>query len=95
MSLDMDSKVRNKQTATRRRDGRVKVTSQGQISIPRQAMREAGIKPGERLQAQVDGPGRIILESVEDPILKLIGSGSGLWDRSELEKTRREWERSS
>lgn len=79
---------------TRRRDGRVRVTAQGQVSIPRQVQREAGISPGEQLQARVEGPGRIVFETVEDPLLKLIGSGTGLWDRSELEKIRDEWDRS-
>lgn len=93
MSLDMTSKVRNKRKATRKRDGRAKITSQGQISIPRQAMREAGVEPGETLQARADGPGRIVLELVEHPMLKHIGAGTGMFDRDELERLRDEWDR--
>lgn len=97
----MSSKVRNKQPVkepvTRRRDGRVKITSQGQISIPRQVMREAGVEPGDRLQASVDAAGRIVLEAEVDPLLALIGSAPpGAFDgaQAELQKMREEWDRS-
>lgn len=91
----MNSKVRNKQKATRKRDGRVKITSQGQVSIPRQAMRDAGLGPGDLLQASVDDDGRIVLEPVreESLVLKVAGIGTGLFDRAEFEKLRDEWDR--
>lgn len=100
MSLDMASKVRNKQPAekrTRKRDGRVKVTSQGQISIPRQVMREAGIEPGDRLQASTDGEGRVVFEVEHDPLLEMIGSAPpGIWagTQEEIRRMRdEEWDR--
>jgi len=87
----------NKQRAaartTRKRDGKVRITSQGQVSIPRQAMREAGLGPGDQLQARVEAPGRIVFEVVEDPLLKVLGSANGLFDRAELEAVRKEWDR--
>lgn len=90
----MSSKVKNKTKQTRRRDGKVKVTAQGQVSIPRQAMREAGIRPGDQVQARVEGPGRIVFEVVTDPWEAVIGSGGGLFDRAAIERTRDEWDRS-
>lgn len=94
----MSSKVRNKRKSTRKRDGKVKVTSQGQISIPRQVMREAGIKPGDRLQASIDDDGRIILEHETDPLLAILGSAPpGIWDgvQEEIRRMRdEEWDRS-
>ncbi|MFT4050361.1 MAG: AbrB/MazE/SpoVT family DNA-binding domain-containing protein [Solirubrobacterales bacterium] len=88
----------NKKKTTRVRDGKVKVTSQGQISIPRQVMREAGVKPGDRLQASTDGEGRIILEHETDPLLAIIGSAPpGIWDGAQAEIRRmrdEEWDRS-
>lgn len=50
------------------------MTSQGQISIPRQVMREAGIEPGDQLQASTDSEGRVVLEPVVDPLLELIAA---------------------
>lgn len=85
----------NKQT--RRRSGRVKVTAQGQVSIPRQVMREAGIGPGDRLQASVDQAGRIVLAPESDPLLALIGSAPpGLFAGAQEEIRRmrdEEWDR--
>ena len=88
----------NKQKTTRKRDGKVTVTPQGQISIPRQVMREAGIGPGDRVQASTDGEGRIILEVETDPVLALLGSApAGVFDGAQEEVRRmrdEEWNRS-
>lgn len=88
----------NKKPATRKRDGRVKVTAQGQISIPRQVMREAGIEPGDRVKATTDGEGRILLEVETDPLLALLGSAPpGVFDGAQEEIRRmrdEEWDRS-
>lgn len=88
----------NKQKAIRKRDGRVKVTPQGQVSIPRQVMREAGIGPGDRVQASTDGEGRIILEVETDPLLALLGTAPpGVFDGAQEEVRRmrdEEWDRS-
>ena len=93
----MASKVMNKQKTTRKRDGKVTVTSQGQISIPRQVMREAGIKPGDRVQASTDREGRIILEVETDPLLALLGTvPPGMFEgfQEEIRRMRdEEWDR--
>lgn len=92
----MTQKVKNKKPVTRKRSGRVKVTAQGQVSIPRQVMREAGIAPGDRLLASVED-GRIIFVADEDPLLALAGSApAGTFDGAQ-EALRRmrdeEWDR--
>jgi AbrB family looped-hinge helix DNA binding protein len=93
----MAPKVNNKSKVTRRRDGKVKITSQGQISIPRHVMREAGVGPGDRLQASIDADGKIILEAVSDPFMDLIGSAPpGLFAgmQEEIRRMRdEEWDR--
>lgn len=96
--MNMGSQVRNKPKATRKRDGKATVTSQGQVSIPRQVMREAGIEPGDRVQATTDGRGRIILEVETDPVIALLGSApAGVFDGAQEEVRRmrdEEWNRS-
>ncbi|MGK2878580.1 MAG: AbrB/MazE/SpoVT family DNA-binding domain-containing protein [Solirubrobacterales bacterium] len=76
----------------------MKVTPQGQVSIPRQVMREAGIGPGDRVQASTDGEGRIILEVETDPLLALLGTAPpGVFDGAQEEVRRmrdEEWDRS-
>ncbi|MBI2691067.1 MAG: AbrB/MazE/SpoVT family DNA-binding domain-containing protein [Solirubrobacterales bacterium] len=89
----MATKVMNKKT--RKRDGRVKVTPQGQVSIPAQVMREAGIKKGDRLQASTDRSGRIVLEVLSDAFDKYAGTMPGAFDRHAIESSRDEWDRSS
>lgn len=44
---------------------RTQISSQHQITIPSVPFRKAGLTPGDRLHAQADGPGRIILERLE------------------------------
>lgn len=93
MSLDMTSKVRNKRKTTRKRDGKVRITSQGQVSIPRQAMREAGLKPGDTLQANVDEHGNIVLSPVQDLVARFAGSVKGGMTQEDLQRMRDEWDR--
>jgi AbrB family looped-hinge helix DNA binding protein len=78
---------------TRKRNGQVKVTSQGQISIPRHVMREAGIQPGDTLQAALDGQGRIVLEPLDDLVARFAGVVDGYFEPGELERMRAEWDR--
>lgn len=91
MYLVMASKIKNK--TTRKRSGRVKVTSQGQVSIPRQMLRESGIKPGDLLQATVDPAGGILFKPVDDAIARYAGTIPGFMTQEELSKLRDEWDR--
>lgn len=87
----MESKVMNKKT--RKRDGRVKITAQNQISIPRQVMRDAGLVAGVRMTARADGSGRVVLEAAEDPWDRFAGTMPGFFKGDELQRLRDEWER--
>ena len=39
----------------------VTLTSKGQLTIPRQLRDALGLAPGDRLQASIDQPGRLVL----------------------------------
>jgi AbrB family looped-hinge helix DNA binding protein len=82
----------NKPKATRRRDGKVTVTKQGQISIPRQIMREAGIQPGDKLQASVDESGRLVLARPESLVDRFAGCSPGGMTQEDLQRLRDEWD---
>lgn len=69
------------------------MTSQGQVSIPRQMLREAGIKPGDLLQAKLDPQGRLVFEPVDDAIARYAGSLPGFMTQHELTELRDEWDR--
>ena len=55
-------------------------------------MAAAGLKPGDRLIAKADGPGRIVLQVEADPLDELAGALSGVYEKGYLKKLRAEWE---
>lgn len=77
----------------KRRRGVTRVSSKHQVTLPSDALREAGVHPGDELRVTVDGRGRLSLTAVEDPLEALIGSAPGLSARTDLEALRNEWER--
>ena len=80
------SKVKNTRLKATR------LSSKNQVTIPVGAVREAGLEPGDRLVVHVDGPGRVVLERVEDVLAKYSGIFTGLYGPDELETLRNEWD---
>ena len=62
------------------------------MTIPVDALRAAGIEPGERVVARADGPGRVILEREDDVLAQFAGRLTGVYDANELAKLRDEWD---
>lgn len=77
----------------RRRRNETTVSSKHQITIPIEVLREAGFGVGDRLQVRIVGPGRVLLEEVEDPIQKYAGSLPDVYPEGYLEELRGEWDR--
>jgi bifunctional DNA-binding transcriptional regulator/antitoxin component of YhaV-PrlF toxin-antitoxin module len=79
----------------KRRRGFTRISSKHQATIPVDVMREAGLEPGDELRAKATGPGKVVLERVDetDAIAALAGLGDGLYEPGYLEKLRAEWER--
>jgi bifunctional DNA-binding transcriptional regulator/antitoxin component of YhaV-PrlF toxin-antitoxin module len=68
------------------------VSRKNQITLPVEALRAAGLEPGDDLHVQAVGPGRLELVRADD----LIEEFAGIFDASVypdgyLEKLRREW----
>lgn len=55
-------------------------------------MAAAGLKPGDRLVARADGPGRVIFEREDDPLDDIAGALTGVYDDDTVDKLRSEWD---
>lgn len=75
----------------RRRRGRTRISAKHQVTIPVDALTGAGLKIGDRLRAEVRGPGQITLVREEDPIERFAGALTGVYPDGYLEDLRGEW----
>ncbi len=69
-----------------------KISAQHQVTIPIDAMREAGLEAGERVLARAEGPGRVVLEREVDVLAEFSGSLTGVFRPDELDVLRGEWD---
>ena len=54
-----------------------KVTSKGQVTVPREIRRKLGVRPGDRLLFEEDGEGiRVTAVRKESPFAKYMGIGN-------------------
>ncbi len=75
-----------------RRRGFSRVSSKNQVTIPVDVLRQVGIETGDELRFEADGPGRITLERVHDPLTALAGAATGAFPPGFLEEMRKEWD---
>jgi AbrB family looped-hinge helix DNA binding protein len=86
--------IRVKQT---RRRGFTRLSSKRQVTIPVQALNEAGLGPGDELKVEVDPAGRIVLTRAEATADRrramehTSGSLAGVYEPGALDRLRREW----
>ncbi len=75
-----------------RRTGRTRVSAKHQVTLPVEALRRAGIRTGDRLRAEVRGPGQVLLVREVDPIERFAGALTGVYGSGELDQLRDEWD---
>lgn len=75
----------------RRRRGRTRISAKHQVTIPVDALTRAGLRVGDRLRADVSGPGQITLVREEDPLDRFAGALTGAYPDGYLDNLRREW----
>lgn len=80
-----------KEVKTHRRRGRTTISTKNQVTLPVEALTGAGLKVGDRLRADVSGPGRIILVKEDDPLERFAGALTGIYADGYLDDLRREW----
>jgi bifunctional DNA-binding transcriptional regulator/antitoxin component of YhaV-PrlF toxin-antitoxin module len=79
-----------KDQVKRRRSGTT-ISSKHQVTIPKATMRSAGLRAGDRLRAEADGRGRVLLVREVDPVTRHAGALSGVYRPGELDELRDEW----
>lgn len=72
------------------RGGRTHVSRKNQATLPVDALRRAGLKPGHELTVEVLGPGRIVLVRAVDLIDKHAGKAAGVYPPGYLDQLRDE-----
>jgi bifunctional DNA-binding transcriptional regulator/antitoxin component of YhaV-PrlF toxin-antitoxin module len=74
-----------------RRRGRTRISAKHQVTIPVDALSGAGLRIGDRLRAEVRGPGEITLVREDDPLERFAGALTGVYPDDYLDELRREW----
>ena len=74
-----------------RRRGYTRVSAKHQVTIPIDALAQAGLRAGDRLRAEVRGPGEVVLVREIDPLTRFAGALTDVYPTGELEELRREW----
>lgn len=83
----MDNRVKQPRSRSSTR-----VSSKHQITIPVSALRTAGLRPGNRVQAKATGPGRVVLTRVDELLDRYSGAlDTGGRLRAVVEGLREEW----
>jgi bifunctional DNA-binding transcriptional regulator/antitoxin component of YhaV-PrlF toxin-antitoxin module len=68
------------------------ISRKNQVTLPTEALREAGLEPGDDVRVQAAGPGRLELVRADE----LVSEFAGVFDATVyppgyLEELRREW----
>ena len=69
------------------------ISRKNQVTLPVQALRAAGLEPGDDLRVQVIGPGRLELVRVADLLAEFAGVfDSDVYPEGYLDDLRRDWQ---
>jgi bifunctional DNA-binding transcriptional regulator/antitoxin component of YhaV-PrlF toxin-antitoxin module len=75
----------------KRRRGFTRITAKHQATIPVQALKDAGLKPGDEVRVIAAGRGRLLLERDVNVVERHAGTLPGVYERGELDHLRDEW----
>ena len=74
-----------------RRRGYTRLSAKHQVTIPIDALAQAGLHTGDRLRAEVRGTGEVVLVREIDPLTRFAGALTDVYPTGELEELRLEW----
>ena len=81
----------DQQVKRRRRRGYTRVSVKHQVTIPVEALTQAGLHAGDRLRAEARGPGEVALVRESDPLERFGGALTDVYPAGYLDQLRREW----
>jgi bifunctional DNA-binding transcriptional regulator/antitoxin component of YhaV-PrlF toxin-antitoxin module len=68
------------------------ISRKNQVTLPVDALREAGLEPGDDVRVQVMGPGRLELVRADDLVAEFAGIfDEKVYPEGYLDELRREW----
>lgn len=75
-----------------RRRGTTRISAKHQVTIPVDAMRSAGLGPGDVLEVSGSADGSVTLRRAENPFRRFAGALTGVYPPGDLEARRDEWD---
>jgi bifunctional DNA-binding transcriptional regulator/antitoxin component of YhaV-PrlF toxin-antitoxin module len=81
-----------KATGRSRRPGQSRISSKNQVTVPVEALRRAGLQPGDRVRIEARGPGELWLIRQPDVLATFAGRLRGLYPAGYLDELRHEWD---
>ena len=75
----------------KRRRGATRISTKHQVTIPADALRAAGLRPGDVLEVMAVGPGQVALRRADNPYRRFAGALTGVFPSGYLETLRDEW----
>ena len=70
-----------------------RVSSKNQVTLPVEAMRAAGLRPGEEVTVRPIGDGELVIAARASRVRRHAGIADGIYEEGELNRLRDEWER--
>jgi bifunctional DNA-binding transcriptional regulator/antitoxin component of YhaV-PrlF toxin-antitoxin module len=75
----------------KRRRGFTRISAKHQATIPVQALKEAGLRPGDEVRVVAAGKGRLVLERDLNLVERHAGKLQDVYEPGELDRLRDEW----
>jgi bifunctional DNA-binding transcriptional regulator/antitoxin component of YhaV-PrlF toxin-antitoxin module len=75
----------------KRRRGFTRISAKHQATLPVQALKEAGLEPGDEVRVVAAGRGRLVLERDLNLVERHAGKLKNVYEPGELERLREEW----
>lgn len=75
----------------KRRRGFTRISAKHQATLPVQALKEAGLGPGDEVRVVAAGRGRLVLERDLNLVERHAGKLKDVYEPDELDRLRHEW----